>query len=496
MRINATSFICLKRARQGFVLLAVLVFILLLSMVTLSLLFRSKGDESAGFATIRSEQAWASAMSGVEEAMRVAGAAVPGDTGWQDDASTFKARPVYLDGGEQWYFTVFTPAEADALVDTRYGLSDAAAFINLNHPGKADLTKLPNFSTSLASALRQFIGVTFASPTAGASSNAPTPSDFSSNVSPANGADVTSSTTGNPIPYHGPLATLDELLLLPGVTPALLHGAPPVIDLTIAPSTTNQGPQLPMEFSKPKRDRGMEQYFTVFGRDPNLSSRHQTRCNINDTNSAYPACDLPAGFSNYVAAVRATGTQLEDISQALEATIKLKDERGVDVEIASEITKENLPTLLDLFATDGEAGHDGRINVNTANAAVLATQPGIDVPLAESIVSTRTGLNADRRATIAWLYQEGLVDADKFKIVAPNLTTRSAQFRFNVIGYSLPAGNFRVLDAVIDAAGSAPRIVYLRDITRLGLPISLKEENPASVDGKSGSTSSSSAPHG
>ena len=130
-----------------------------------------------------------------------------------------------------------------------------------------------------------------------------------------------------------------------------------------------------------------------------------------------------------------------------------------------------------------QAGGDDPQSLLAVSATVLATLPGVDVALAETIVSTRTGLSPDRRATSAWLYQEGVVDAARFKVVAPHLTTGSFQFSFHVIGYGVPSGRYRVLDATIDLAGAAPRIIRLRDITKLGLPFKLvgdAEENPSS----------------
>ena len=452
----------LRTSRHGFVLLAILVFILLLSMISISLLFRSKGDETASNAATGYEQAWAAAMSGVEEAMRVAAAAPAGATDWQDDPGLFRARAVYQDGADQWSFTIFSPAESDSLAEVRYGLSDEASRINLNHHGEADLTKIPRVTPALASSLHRFVGVSF---------------DAGSTKAGAGLQEVE-------IPTHGTLATLDELLLMPGMTRALLHGQPPgASDSATIPGNT-EGTQLAGESSGPKRDRGLDQYLGVFSRDPNRTNAGQPRCNVNDPNDPLPAVDLPAGFSNYVAALRTTKGHLAHVCEALEATIKAPDERGVEVDVPSGITKENLNFLLDLFATDKESGHDGLINVNTASTAVLASLPGIDLPLAESIVSTRSGLSPERRATTTWLYQEGLVDAEKFKASAPHLTARSTQFRFTVIGYGLPSGRYRVLEAVVDLAGTDPRIAYLRDVTRVGLPISLKEENTASPDGK------------
>jgi hypothetical protein len=464
-----------RSAGQGFVLLAVLVFILLLSMIAVSVLFRSQADETAGQAISGAEQAWSAAMSGVEEAIRVAAAVPPGCTDWEDDPSLFRARKVYLDGGEQWYFTVFSTADSDSLADVRYGLSDEAGRLNLNHLGDADLTKIPGMTPTLEATLRQFIG------------EAPKPAGTNAVDEISLASEPVSLDPGqilytNEMHVHGPLATLDELLLVPGFTRALFHGAPPAGDDQSLSSTNADGPQFSLEITKPKRSRGLDQYFTVLSRDPNRSSAGRARCNLNDSSAALPDTTLPAGFSNYVAVARAGNHRFAHPSETLEATIKAKDDHGVETEISSGISKENLAEVLDLFATDADSGYDGLVNVNTASPLVLATLPGIDLPLAEAIVSTRTGMSPERRATIAWLYQEGVVDAAKFKTIAPRLTARSTQFRFSVIGYGLPSGRYRVLEVVIDLGSGDPRIAYLRDITRRGLPIRLKEENPAELD--------------
>lgn len=505
-------------APRAFVLLAVLVFIFLLSMIALTLLFQSRGDETAGQALMGGEQAWSAAMSGVEEAMRVAAAATPGSTDWEDDPTLFRAREVYQDGADTWYFTLFSPAGSDSLADVHYGLSDEASRINLNHPGDADLSKIPGLTPTLASILRQFIGQTAkpaatsqdtnalneampggqvpppaaTSPEAGegptnkpaavpADTHAPdegAPAEQMPSLLVAASPDEADSVSTNTVPAHGPLATLDELLLAPGFTRALLHGGPAIDAAQPLSSTNANSSEFSFDDSKPKRPSGLDQYFTVFSRDPNRSLTGQSRCNLNDTNAALPAADLPADFTNYLAAARAAKVHFTHCSAALEASIRGKDKRGVEFQVSSGITKENLPVLLELFAADAQEGHEGLVNVNTASAAVLATLPGIDLPLAEAIVSTRTGMSPERRTTTAWLYQEGLVDAAKFKAIAPNLTARSTQFRFTVVGYGLPSSRYRVMECVIDVGGTIPRLLYLRDITRLGIPINLKEETP------------------
>ena len=89
----------------------------------------------------------------------------------------------------------------------------------------------------------------------------------------------------------------------------------------------------------------------------------------------------------------------------------------------------------------------------------------------EYIVDTREGLDAQQRATSAWLYTQGIVSADTFKQVAPLLTARSYQFTVRSFGYRPGGGRFCVLEAVIDLAWTQPRITRLRDLTRLGVPL-------------------------
>jgi hypothetical protein len=120
--------------------------------------------------------------------------------------------------------------------------------------------------------------------------------------------------------------------------------------------------------------------------------------------------------------------------------------------------------------------------------------PGIDNALAESILSARRNLPAERRNSVAWIHVENLVEAEKFREIAPFLTVRSLQFRFNVVGYGARSGRFRVLEAVIDATSQPVRLVYLRDLTRLGLPFPIAlESDEGGPSAESGSTSGSGA---
>jgi type II secretory pathway component PulK len=128
---------------------------------------------------------------------------------------------------------------------------------------------------------------------------------------------------------------------------------------------------------------------------------------------------------------------------------------------------------LDQLTTTFEARLVGQINVNTAPLKVLQAVPGISEGKAELIVQHRESLTPEQKQSIAWLYADNVLTADEFKQAAPYITARSLQFRLNVLGYSLPSGRYRACEVLIDTADKAPQIIYLRDLTKLGLPFAL-----------------------
>ncbi|MDB6037592.1 MAG: hypothetical protein JWM99_1433, partial [Verrucomicrobiales bacterium] len=135
----------------GFILVAVLVIVMLGSMVAMSLLFRLQAEEHASAAGADSEQAWLAAMSGVEEAFRLA-AAKPGAKEWQDNPHAFKDRFVCDTGSERWYFTLYSKGDEDSLEPLRYGLTDEASKLNLNTATEAVLLRLPGIDQNLIDA--------------------------------------------------------------------------------------------------------------------------------------------------------------------------------------------------------------------------------------------------------------------------------------------------------------------------------------------------------
>jgi DNA uptake protein ComE-like DNA-binding protein len=445
-----------RTPNQGFILIGVLILVMLISMIALSLMFRVRADETASSASAGADQAFSAAMTGVQEAMRVVKEIKPGFTDWEDDPRTFRERLVYDDGSDKWYFTIWSPGDKDREGEVRYGLTDEARKVNVNATRENDLTKIPNMTTAMAAALKDFV-------------------DFDDIVTPE-GAEQ-EYYNGLPQPYtirNGPLPSLDSLLLVRGFTPELLYGEDANMNWRLDPNENDGDEHPPADNSDGNLDMGFKRFLTVYSSEPNADNDGVPRTNLNDPGDPYPGVEFPVAMTNFINALRKASMRLENPSDLLEAKIAVKDEKGKEVEVTSEVGKAELPQALDLFTTSTLKTQEGLININTASIEALTTVPGIEEPLAESILSARKSVSPEKLGTVAWLFQEDVVDAATFKKLAPFLTARSYQFSFQVVGFGVPSGRFRRLEVVIDSSELTPRVVYLRDLTRLGLPFKLE----------------------
>ena len=465
-----------SRPTPGFVLVGVLIVVMLLSMIALSLMFRMRSEETAGATGSASEQGWATAMSGVREAMRLASAFQPGDTTWMDAPERFKDRVLYDDGGEEWRWTLYSANPEGGI---RFGLTDEGSKLNLNAATTSMVSRLPGMKTSLTDALLDFLDA----------DDVPRPEGAEQEYYNA-----------LPQPYrihNGPLSTVEQLLLVRGFTPAVVLGEDANRNFSLDPNEDDGDEREPPDDADGRLQPGLLPLLTVYSREPNTDRTGRRRFNLNTPGAALTDTnDLPPAFVAFVSELGASKSVVLDPAELLEATVTLKGPDGQDRAVPTGIGKESLALVLDRFTGSAEAELVGRINVNTAPASVLQLVPGIDNALAENILSARRNLPAERRSSVAWIHIENLVEADRFREIAPFLTTRSLQYRFNVVGYGARSGKFRVLEAVIDVASPPARLVYLRDLTRLGLPFPIEleaEDGSAPSDAGASSGSGSGA---
>lgn len=432
--------------QRGFLLIAVLVIVMLASMVALSLLFRLSAEQASFGASAGGEQAWYAAMSGIQQAIHLAHTASQDSTVWQNNPSAFYHQLVQDDGSDRWYFTIYSPG-ASGENQLRYGLADEGAKINLN---KATSPMLFRAFDMPADIVHRLTGEA---------------------TEPTNSFSV--ETNSFELSAHPQFATIEDLLLVPGITPGMIYGEDANHNFHLDPNEDDGDAQYPPDDGDGQLFLGLQEAITVYSYEFDLNSDKAARIQLNSTQTNWTAKGLPDEAASFIRMEQAAAKRFKSPADLLEAKDKFKNEEGKEVEIESGIGAEELPMVMDLFTTTFEPKLTGLININTAPIQVLKALPGIDEAKAESIIEARDNLRPELRQSTAWLYSEKLLSADEFKALAPMITTRSFQYRFNVIGYGMPSGRYRVFEVVIDTADKQPQITYLRDITRLGLPFPL-----------------------
>ena len=428
-----------RRNEQGFLLIAVLVIVMLASMVALSLLFRMRAEQASFSAAVGSEQAWHAAMSGIQQAMHLARSADPAE--WQNNPGALQHQFVLDDGADKWYFTVFAAAPPEES-ELRYGLIDENRKLNLN---KAKPEMLQQ-STFLAPTQIEAICGTSANP------------------------EMLASETGLPPGTRPYFSTLDELLKLPGFSPGVIYGEDANHNLRLDPNEDDGELLHPPDDSDGQLFLGLQEVATVYSYEYDIAEDRSARFQLNSAAREIPENLFPEKTAAFIEAAWSNNVVFKHPVDLLEAKLTFGG-----TEIDSGVGARELPLILDQTTTSFESRLIGRININTAPVKVLRTVPGIGEK-AESIAQHRESLMPEQKQSVAWLFADGVLTAEEFRQAAPHITTRSLQFRFHVLGYSLPAGRYRSFEVVIDTADKVPQIIYLRDMTRLGLPFALPAE--------------------
>ena len=447
--------------RRGVVLVAVLIVTALIAMVAASLLFRMRAEQAASAAEVHGEQAYEAALSGLEFVRTLLKGSAGDMDVWYDNPDIFQNQMVADDGANIWYFTVYgdDPEGEDTV---RYGVTDEAGKINLNVAPAEVLLDLAGLTSELVDCLVDYRDADDEAGPEGAEQ------EYYNDL---------------PIPYmipNGPLATIDELLLIKGFDGTFVYGEDANLNGRLDPNEDDGEDTFPPDDRDGRLNRGLRGLATVYSAEPNVDSAGKARI---DLNAGPPPEDL--GLSEdtqrFIAAYLAEGNKFSHPSELLEAAYTCKQAHpelgnlAAGAEIASGVGPEDLAVILDRLTTvpAGQKLVTGLVNVNTAPAEVLARLPGLDASAASQIVDVRRDLDPASKATPAWLYAQNLLDAAAFKEVAPFVTARSFQFSVRCVGFGVPCGRFRVLEAVLDLSGGQVRVLYLRDITRLGLPLAL-----------------------
>lgn len=498
-------------SRPGYVLIAVLLVIVVLSLSAYRFAESMSMEYAVAVRASEAAQVRANAVSGIHYAM----AALSDPDALQsvlggsphDNPNAFSNIAIGTQrprGGS--FFSVVKVDDSgsgsgEGRYSTRYGVEDEAGKININalirlDPGGTVLAqvlgKLPNMTEDLVDAIVDWVD----------SDDDPRPY----------GAEWDSYDTYKP--KNGPLSSLDELLLVRGMTTDLLYGS----------DRNRNGIMDGDEFEDGDFYRGLADFITIYGRELNVDSTGMPRIFLNEPDLVTLHQDLTDAIgetmANYVVAYRmfTTGTASgnsggnsnqtggpDQLRAAVQASLNgsPSPRRSIPNSILTllntQVTlpraqdapenaptvvvpcpmndealfKELLPSLLDRTTSRSAYELNPRLNVNTAPSEVLVaagdvagvTQEDIDAALA---IRENLTPGSPESLTGAWLVTQAGMRPEIFQQLERLITGSTQTYRIQSIGYFANGGPVARVEAVVDTNLGFPRIVYFRDLTDIG----------------------------
>jgi hypothetical protein len=402
------------------------------------------------------------------------------------------------DPNQRGSFSVIAPNLDDtgALNGTRSGLEDESTRLNLNtllisektmpDAGRTFLMALPGMTEDVADAILDWLDAD------------DEPREFGAEIEYYSGLSPAYATK------NGPLDTVEELLLVRGVTPQLLFGADINRNGQLDPHEAGDGGS--GGSTDPAGFRGWSAYLTLHSLEWNVNPDGQPRIylNQNDLQKLHDELSevFPEDWVTFIIAYRQSGPytsslrsstplggkQLDLTKPAKTPIAQVLDLVGANVRhsfvgdmtpsfvaspFGSGIAEMGfyMPMLMDHVTVNPSLTIPGRININQASATVLSGIPGMTPEVAEQIISVRdvapdSGKPARRHET--WLLQEALVDQATMKLLMPFVTCGGDVYRAQVVGYYQGGQAASRAEVIFDATSPLPRLLFWRDISHLG----------------------------
>lgn len=333
-----------------------------------------------------------------------------------------------------------------------------------------------------------------------------------------------------PTPYtpkNGPIDSIEELLLVRGVTPEMLFGVDSNRNGLVDAAEQQLGdvdPFGPLAL-------GWVSFLTVYSMEANKRSDGSPRINVNQDDLeqlyeqlldatgnddwasfivAYRIAGQPgatvgtaalsgalgnAGIDNVPETVGGLdeevglwtvdgldefdlsgggGTNITQILDLINARVTV-GEGGQQQRLASPFFDDPvsmatyLPTLMGSLTTSNFTTMPGRINLNQCPADLLRGIPLLDPDTIEDIIDARAqNSDTENRQFETWPLVEGLVTTDQMRLLLPLLTAGGDVYRAQIVGFYESGNLYSRAEVVIDATTVNPKITFMRDLSHLG----------------------------
>ncbi len=318
-----------------------------------------------------------------------------------------------------------------------------------------------------------------------------------------------------PTPYspaNGPLHSVEELLLVRGVTPTLLFGIDSnrngVIDadeqarygmgidtpgalgwaayLTVHGAESNKrgdgtptvkvnqddmellydelmstgGDETLLSFIVAYRIAGVATLASLTSNNNNQAANNPSSPPQEWSMDAFGKLDLTAG----------AGTNINQVLDLVDAQVTIENQVYLSPFKSDPVLMAGyMPLLMDALTTQEAGVIPGRINLNECPAELLYGIPMLEDETIEAILEARLNASDDpNRLYETWPLVEGIVTIEQMRQLLPLLCGSGDVFRAQIVGYFETKGASHRAEAIIDATTVNPKLVSWRDLSHLG----------------------------
>jgi hypothetical protein len=308
-------------------------------------------------------------------------------------------------------------------------------------------------------------------------------------------------------PRNGQMTSLDELLLVRGVTPELLYGLDVNRNFVVDTNEVARGALELIDNFNGQMNRGWIAYLTIHSLERLTSPDGERLVNVNSSDLQQLHDDLVRVLdepsAKFIIAYRqfesagedASGqtvdvgsldidfekeaeNEIESLLDLVGARLTMQENEQAPVRIVESPWKDDPATyrqsfleLLDRVSTGWGRRVAGRVNINLAARPVLMSVPSMTGLFADQIISRRNvevDLATDDQRHAVWILADGIVSLEEMKELEPYMTTRGDVFSCQVVGFfeaALPQARVRV---VMERSSRSTRVSAWEDLGPLG----------------------------
>jgi type II secretory pathway component PulK len=132
-----------------------------------------------------------------------------------------------------------------------------------------------------------------------------------------------------------------------------------------------------------------------------------------------------------------------------------------------QMTAEEVVQVYDKLHANRGRTSTGRVNINTAPREVVYALPGVESDDVDKLLSARA---SESSTSQAWVYE--VLGPEKAAAIGSQLTSKSYQYSADIVAISANGRSFKRVRIVIDGRQTPARIVYRKDVSDLGWPLS------------------------